>query len=141
MNTTLSVCSACHSINRLSIQNTLTKDPICGKCGKKLHLKKLVSEVNSQDFKRLLTKTDKKIIIDFWASWCGPCRSYAPEFEKASTENPDAIFVKINTENEQSLAMELGIRSIPTTLVFQNGKEIKRQSGALSSQMVKSLLN
>ena len=141
MTHTYTSCPKCHTINRVdSDQAVLGKIPNCGKCQTALELHGLVSQVNTADFQKILKHSDKPIIVDFWASWCGPCRMYGPEFEKASVQKKDAIFLKINTETEQQLSASLGIRGIPCTIVFQNGKEIKRQSGAMSAQDVVRLI-
>ena len=71
------------------------------------------------------------VIIDFWASWCGPCRSFAPTFEATSDKNPDIVFAKVNTEEQQELAGSFGIRSIPTLMVFREKVILYSEAGAL----------
>ena len=71
------------------------------------------------------------LVLDFWAPWCGPCRSFAPTFEKAATDNPDVVFGKINTDEEQQLAAAFEIQSIPTLMVFRDRILLFRQAGAL----------
>jgi thioredoxin 2 len=131
MNQTFNQCPACHSLNKVLIEKALENKAICG----------LVSEVNSKNFQKILSLADKPVVVDFWASWCGPCRVYAPEYERASKENQNAIFLKINTEEEQQLSAAFGIRGIPCTLIFKNSKEVKRQSGAMSADQLKSFIN
>lgn len=99
----------------------------------------LVSEVSGRNLKRILAKTDKPVIVDFWASWCGPCKMYGPIFERASLENKGAVFLKVNTEADPALSTELGIRGIPTTVVFKNMKEVTRQSGVIPQDAVAQL--
>ena len=79
-------------------------------------------------------------IIDFWAEWCGPCRAYAPVFERVSEEFPDVVFAKVDTEVEQALAGSFGIRSIPTTIAFKEGIGVFMQPGALPEDALRDLI-
>jgi thioredoxin 2 len=80
---------------------------------------------------------DVPLIVDFWAPWCGPCRMMGPEFSKsANSLSGRARLVKLNTEAHQKASQKYGIRGIPTMVKFQNGKEVKRQSGALRSPQI-----
>jgi len=139
MNKTFTECKSCHALNKVSTDKASTA--VCGKCGSRLHLHGLVSEVTSHSLKKIIAKAETSVVVDFWASWCGPCKIYGPEFEKASNLRPDLVFLKINTETEQQISAELGIRGIPCTIVFRNGKELKRQAGAMSSDQLKDFLS
>ena len=141
MNATFSECPQCKSLNKLSSEKAIQKKPICGKCGAELNLHGLVSDITTLNFRKIIDKTEGLVVVDFWASWCGPCKSYAPEYEKASLQNQQVIFLKINTESEQELAAQYGIRGIPCTVLIKNGKEIRRQSGAMSAEQVRFFLN
>lgn len=140
MSHTYSICHQCKSFNKVSCETALKQKPVCGKCKSELEMHGLVSMVDANEFDRIIAKSEKTVIVDFWASWCGPCRMYGPEFEKASIESTDAVFLKLNTENNQALSEKLGIRGIPCTIVYKNGREVLRQSGAMKSSQVKELL-
>jgi thioredoxin 1 len=71
------------------------------------------------------------VMIDFWASWCGPCRNFAPVYEQTATENPDILFTKVDTEDQQQLAAQFNIRSIPTLMIFRDEVLLFSQAGAL----------
>jgi len=86
------------------------------------------------------TVKDGIVLIDFWAAWCGPCRQFAPIFEKSSEAHPDIVHAKVDTEDQQQLAAEYGISSIPTLVIYRDGIPIFGQPGALPSQALESVI-
>lgn len=137
---TFSVCKKCESVNKVDSDRALAKAPTCGKCGDVLPMHGLVTEVTSAGLQKLIAKADQPIVADFWASWCGPCRAYAPQFEEASLKNKNAVFVKVDTESNPAVSQQLGIRGIPTTIFFNQGREKLRQSGVIPEEAIGQLL-
>lgn len=86
------------------------------------------------------TVKDGIVLIDFWAAWCGPCRQFAPVFEKASEQHPGITFAKVDTEDQQQLAAEYGISSIPTLVIYRDGIPLFGQPGALPAQALESII-
>ncbi len=95
--------------------------------------------ITEQNLEQTLTKPGI-VILDFWAPWCGPCRSFAPIFEAAAERHTDVVFGKVNTDEEQELAGSFGISSIPTVMVFRDGIGLFQQAGMLPAQALDKLL-
>ncbi|GAB0148629.1 MULTISPECIES: thioredoxin [Marichromatium] len=99
-----------------------------------------VLELDSNNFEQTIKDNDF-VVVDFWAPWCGPCRSFAPTFEKVSEDHEDIVFAKINTEAQQELAAHFQIRSIPTLMIFREQVIIFSQPGALPERSFRELLS
>ncbi|WMN59666.1 thioredoxin TrxC [Pseudoalteromonas xiamenensis] len=124
------VCSYCGGINRVP-STKIDANPLCGKCKEKLLVGKPIALFDS-NFQRSIEKTDLPVVVDFWATWCGPCQNFAPIFEEVAQHwGSRAVFAKLDTDANQQVSSTYQIRSIPTLMVFKQGKEVARISGAL----------
>ncbi|HEY3645893.1 MAG TPA: thioredoxin TrxC [Gammaproteobacteria bacterium] len=123
-------CPACGASNRLP-EARLADASKCGKCGAALFSAHPIP-VTDANFDKIVGGTDLPVVVDCWASWCGPCMRFAPVFEEAAaTLEPGVRLAKLDTEANQATAARLGIRSIPTLILFKGGKEAARISGAM----------
>lgn len=131
----LITCPHCLTKNRVPDERA-TQDPVCGQCGQAL-LSGAVLALDEANFDRVVSGSELPVLVDFWAPWCGPCRSMAPQFELAARQlKGQALFVKVNSDEAQRLSQRYAIRSIPTLIQLRGGQEVQRISGALQARQI-----
>ena len=134
------ICPSCLSVNNVPKKDSYLKAN-CGKCKESLLDNKPINLTNA-NFDEVVVNSDIPVIVDFWAPWCGPCKMFAPIFNETSKKYPlKAVFAKVDTELEHTLGSKYHIMSIPTLVVFKNGVEVKRVSGALDPLRLSNLIN
>lgn len=131
----LVVCCKCGGVNRIPAARR-AEDAKCGKCRSKL-FSGHPEDVDGETFDRQIARSSLPVLVDIWAPWCGPCKTMAPAYEAAARElEPHVRLIKLNSDNEQAVSAKLGIRGIPTMILFHGAREIARTSGAMASGQI-----
>jgi thioredoxin 2 len=126
----LAICGSCGATNRFDVAKS--DQAVCGRCKAGLPVHDGVVDVDASSLQKLIAASDVPVVVDFWAPWCAPCRSFAPTFQNAAKKHSGkAIFAKLNTQADPAGGEAHQVRGIPTLISFRGGKEQARISGAL----------
>lgn len=133
-------CPHCGTRNRLHYEQ-LDHSARCGKCKNEIQVAEPVDVECQQFFDQLIGRSPIPVLVDFWAAWCGPCKMVAPEFEKvAASSAKELVIAKVNTDEQPAITQRYNITSMPTLVLFKDGKEVARTSGARPAAAIKSFV-
>ena len=132
-------CQFCQSWNRVDVARAADR-PKCGKCSRPMLLDRPVA-LDDETFARTIAESSVPVLVDFYADWCGPCKMMAPAVDQLASRHQGTLLVaKLDTDRSQVTAQAFGIRGIPTVIVFRDGKEARRQSGAMPYPALEGML-
>ena len=101
----------------------------------------MVKTITAENFEQEVLKNEKTVVLDFWASWCGPCRMFTPIIEAFAEDNPEIVVGKVNVDDESTLAERFGIMSIPTLIIMKNGEVVKINAGVISKEAIEEMIS
>ena len=132
-------CPFCGRLNRVDLSRSEDR-PVCGECGRPLLLDRPI-KISDADFDKVISGSDVPVVVDFYADWCGPCRTMAPVFDElAADRDGELLIAKLDTDRSPQTAARFSIRGIPTTIVFLDGKESARLTGAAGRSQLDQLI-
>jgi len=132
-------CAFCGKLNRVDLSRAAER-PKCGQCAKPILLDRPLA-VTDAEFGRVIADAEVPVLVDFYADWCGPCKTMAPMLDQLARDRMGEVLVaKLDTDRNPNTSMQFGIRSIPTLIVFQGGREVGREMGAVPRQRLDALL-
>ncbi|WP_210484212.1 thioredoxin TrxC [Microvirga antarctica] len=133
------VCPHCDAVNRIPPEREAGKAK-CGRCHKRLFEGRALP-VDTPRFDTHISRNDIPVVVDFWAAWCGPCKAMAPVYERVASElEPNLRFLKVDSDAEQALAARYNIRSIPTLMLFRQGRMVAQRAGASDAASLRAWL-